>query len=518
MKKRLFTVLAALVMAVLFAAGCGKAQATTMRICFYSGDVRLSNSGNESAIKEDLRLKNGDVLDTMSQSLAKVSLDDSKLVSMDQNSSTEYKQNGKKLELYVKSGAVFFNVMKPLTDDESFEIRTSTMITGIRGTSGVVRTSDTGDSVIITDGSAVVKGINPETGEEAEQVVSAGEKLTVIIHREAENGSVEFKLQKIEPGDLDGFAIDAINEDPDLLLRVLNDTRWSFFPSRMNGAGGEPSGMEGDPRDEGIVIEGKVEDGIQLMAYYSFDPSDTDKAILDSIIDACEKTNEKDAAYMLPDKAFVNMSESAVSACKRYMESDSEYRFVYRGYKVCGQCMDSQKCLYLIPVEDGTGYLIGFVDRSYSGSIFDPDLTYTYGHCECKNGMFNGSFYVEEWRELPYESDPSTLYHHITGSVINGFMDGETLEEGTTWSIQCEPNPIRSFSTFSMGEPLVKGTTEDGEDAYSEVYYYDVTGEPKLSTSCLGWSWTPGCRVILSAYSGSISLGMQDDALFTYPY
>ena len=41
--------------------------------------------------------------------------------------------------LYLSSGNLFFNVKDPLKSDESLMVRTSTMTTGIRGTSGCVR-------------------------------------------------------------------------------------------------------------------------------------------------------------------------------------------------------------------------------------------------------------------------------------------------------------------------------------------------------------------------------------------
>lgn len=46
------------------------------------------------------------------------------------------------LELYVRSGSLFFDVTEPLEEDESMDIRTSTMAVGIRGTSGWVEVED----------------------------------------------------------------------------------------------------------------------------------------------------------------------------------------------------------------------------------------------------------------------------------------------------------------------------------------------------------------------------------------
>lgn len=46
------------------------------------------------------------------------------------------RKSGKKLEMLLQSGDIFFNISQPLDDDETLNIRTSTMAVGLRGTSG----------------------------------------------------------------------------------------------------------------------------------------------------------------------------------------------------------------------------------------------------------------------------------------------------------------------------------------------------------------------------------------------
>ena len=59
---------------------------------------------------------------------------------MDQESEVEIVKEDKLLEINVSSGSLFFNVTEPLAEDETMNIRTSTMFVGIRGTCGWVET------------------------------------------------------------------------------------------------------------------------------------------------------------------------------------------------------------------------------------------------------------------------------------------------------------------------------------------------------------------------------------------
>ena len=61
-----------------------------------------------------------------------------KLAKLDQDSEIAITKEGKEMEIEVKSGSLFFNATEPLADDKSMNIRTSTMIVGIRGTCGWV--------------------------------------------------------------------------------------------------------------------------------------------------------------------------------------------------------------------------------------------------------------------------------------------------------------------------------------------------------------------------------------------
>ena len=180
MKKRFLAMALVLLVAACSLVGCGRLKATTMRLIGHEGRITLEENGKHKKIKENLRINSGSEIKTSYYSSATIGLDDVKVVSMDQESVAEFTQEGKKLEMTLTKGSIFFEVKKPLEADETFNIRTSTMICGIRGTSGYVEVYDDGtERLIVTDGVVHVTLIDPETGEVKETDVSAGEQLKV---------------------------------------------------------------------------------------------------------------------------------------------------------------------------------------------------------------------------------------------------------------------------------------------------------------------------------------------------
>lgn len=137
---RMRPALAACLALFLLLAACGsEAEAAAMRLTRTQGDVNVSDgAGVEVALLENLSLYSGYGVGTSQESYAWINLDDVKLAKMDQTSEIAIQKEGKNLEIEVKSGSLFFHVTEPLAEDETMEIRTSTMGVGIRGTCGWV--------------------------------------------------------------------------------------------------------------------------------------------------------------------------------------------------------------------------------------------------------------------------------------------------------------------------------------------------------------------------------------------
>ena len=124
-------------------------QASSMRLMQTEGKVTLTDqNGEKLALRNRMRLYSGCEVSTEEQSRAGILLDDAKAVTIAESSSAVINQEGKKLEIAVNNGKMFFDVSKPLEADESFEIRTSTMVLGIRGTSGCVEAFSENESLV----------------------------------------------------------------------------------------------------------------------------------------------------------------------------------------------------------------------------------------------------------------------------------------------------------------------------------------------------------------------------------
>ena len=205
-------------------------SASTMRIHGFEGNVSLADSkGNDLEAAEGKRIVDGNVLDTGKESRAWVLLDEDRLVTLMERSSASFHKKGNDLKLTLTDGSLFFNISDKLSDDESFEISTSTMVIGIRGTSGFVDSDEDGNSVLyLTSGKVQVTGIAPD-GKEKKKNISSGQKVTVII----EDGEVKLIVEDITEEDLPRDAVEEILSDKKLLKEVCSENDWDEDELRL---------------------------------------------------------------------------------------------------------------------------------------------------------------------------------------------------------------------------------------------------------------------------------------------
>ena len=205
--------------------------ATTMRLLRVEGTVNIEDStGTTKPVIDNIRFESGDALSTGSDGLASVGLDDTKIVTLENDSRVEFSKQGKQLELNLTQGGIFFEVTEKLADDEKYEIKTSNMTVGIRGTSGYVYYSESGlQSLIITDGVVKVTGYNPKTNETKEVEVRAGEKVTTYLYDEStdDRDSIEFEVVEIPVEEIPEFPLMMLAENSALLDKVCADTGWN---------------------------------------------------------------------------------------------------------------------------------------------------------------------------------------------------------------------------------------------------------------------------------------------------
>ena len=222
--------------------------ATTMRLLRIEGTVNLEDSkGSSKPVVENLRFQSGDALNTGADGLATIGLDDAKIVTLDHNSRAEFKKKKNQLELNLTKGALFFNVTEKLKSDEKFDIKTSTMTAGIRGTSGIVyydEADDLRETIAITDGVVEISATNPETGETRTAKVEAGKQLKVYLYSNRPGESVQFEIFDIKEEDLGKFTVGLISDNDELIKKICDYTGWD--PDKLKKI---LKGLNVDPTD-----------------------------------------------------------------------------------------------------------------------------------------------------------------------------------------------------------------------------------------------------------------------------
>lgn len=210
-------------------ASAQSAKAASMQLMKTEGTVHVSNNtGKDLPLLEKMRLYNGYTITTGAASYAWINLDDTKLIKMDALSQISVHKSGKKLEVRVDSGMLFFDISEPLADDETLNIRTSTTIVGIRGTSGYfgynsLRTKSNlhmvnspGEIQLgVTDGKVICRIPNMKSS----QVVKNGQGIKLEV-----NSHIAPTPTKITAVDIPGFAAMQIASNPDLAQRVESAT------------------------------------------------------------------------------------------------------------------------------------------------------------------------------------------------------------------------------------------------------------------------------------------------------
>lgn len=193
-----------------------KQKATTISLTKTEGTVNITtDKGKTVPTAEGLKLYDGYSMSTRTVSYAWINLDRVKLAKMDETSEIDIQKKNKDLEIYIRSGALFFNVAEPLKEDETMNIRTSSTMVGIRGTCGWVNTEENSTQVYLLEGRVSVS--IPDT--EKEVFVSAGEMAEIST---AENGESNITVKEFSAADIPRFILTELDEDEELTQAVLD--------------------------------------------------------------------------------------------------------------------------------------------------------------------------------------------------------------------------------------------------------------------------------------------------------
>lgn len=201
--------------------------AATMRLTKTEGTVSVSNSsGKNISVIKNMRLHNGYQLESEEESYAWVDLDSAKLVKLDAVSQASIRKSGKKLEILLDSGNLFLNVSQPLEDDESLNIRTSTIVVGIRGTSAIVEVQDKSTvRVIMLEGRSELSVTDPVTGQVKTETVAGGESAICVVYPQDRAGDkCEIIREKTKEEDIRGFVLEELARNPELTQTIFQET------------------------------------------------------------------------------------------------------------------------------------------------------------------------------------------------------------------------------------------------------------------------------------------------------
>ena len=204
--------------------------AKTMKLVRAEGTVKIEKEGGKlKPISKNARFESGEALFTGLDGLATVSLDDTKFVTLQPDSRVEFSKVNKQLGLKLTKGGMFFEVTEKLKDGEIFEIKTSTMTAGVKGTSGYFcLDADGNETLTVTDGKLIISAVNPETGERKYAEVSGGQRITVYLYSDSNNehDTIELDVKDIAEDELEDFTLKMLGNNERLLTKVCEYTGW----------------------------------------------------------------------------------------------------------------------------------------------------------------------------------------------------------------------------------------------------------------------------------------------------
>ena len=298
-RKILVFFLALALLAGLSAPALAADKAAVIRLTKTTGEVAIQkSSGKPVSLLENMRLYGGYHVLTEEESYAWINLDDSKLLKEDASSEVEVRKDGKKLEVLVSSGNVFFDVSEPLEDDESLNIRTSTMVVGIRGTSGWLRVSDGQVThIAILEGEVKCSVSDPVTGQVKTDTVRGGEWARGVVYDPGRQGDqCDIIKEKFTVDDIPGFVLTDLTRDIPLCGKIERETGLDIPRDLASVAGGDPSGRTPDGEHATPEVLGEADRR-----------EDEDEADLREKLEAVEeavKQQERENPVVSPDKAL----------------------------------------------------------------------------------------------------------------------------------------------------------------------------------------------------------------------
>lgn len=210
-----------------------EAQAASVKVLKSDGTVQVRNSsGRVLSLVEGMKLYNGYQVVTEEKSYAYMSLDDSKLATLDAVSDMHLERKGGDLALMLNSGKLFFDVSAKLGDEETMNIHTANVSLGVRGTSGLVWVIDSKHTrVYLFDGQIDASVTNQINEQKKEIRMTPGMTADFYIYDMDRAGDkCEIVVRGYEEGEIPGFVLREMKKNPALVERILNSGGGDFRP------------------------------------------------------------------------------------------------------------------------------------------------------------------------------------------------------------------------------------------------------------------------------------------------
>lgn len=210
--------------------------ASSMKLLRTEGTVAVLDKNQASvSLFKGMKLQNGYEIATSTASYAWINLDDTKLIKLDALTNVGVEQNGKNLTLTLNSGKILVDVSKKLDSDETLNVKTGNVVTGVRGTLFEVAAEDpyfaNTDSIeiIVLEGTVSATSTDLINGKVSEIYVPQGNKSTYTIDRT--NGTTTRFLTRAKSSDVSGFSAVELALNDNMRKRAVNGSPDISLPS-----------------------------------------------------------------------------------------------------------------------------------------------------------------------------------------------------------------------------------------------------------------------------------------------
>lgn len=190
------------------------------------GDASVVKAnGKKAPATTGVKLAATEKLRTDKASYAYISIDDDKVIKLDELTEVNVKKSGNKLSVEVSEGNIFFEVKEKLESNESMNLNAASMAMSIRGTAGTIGVRRVGDN--IESSAEIVEGrvdisYSDVSGKGHEFVLNGGEECSHI------DGSDEVNTDDISLEDFPGFVAVELEDNEELCEKIAEDNDLDF--------------------------------------------------------------------------------------------------------------------------------------------------------------------------------------------------------------------------------------------------------------------------------------------------